>query len=151
MTQLAFTYDRHSAVAAPTEAFAASGVIVVPSWPEAAGDWTHDVQRRLNRLTNLLVGWDGYHGKPVSPLTAHFAWNLLSSVMRPTTPIPSLVPVAGGGLQIEWHEGGLDIELYVAKPMKAELYVAYGEGQPTLERELTADFSELSAALAHLG
>lgn len=54
-------------------------------------------------------------------------------------------------MQIEWHEAGLDIELYVPRPLKAEIYVHYGDGRPDLESDLTADFSMLSSVLDELG
>ena len=150
MTELALTYTDPSAVTVQTATFAAPRLRVLSSFAPASNDWSSKVEHRLNRLTKLPVGWDGYKGQRVSPLTARFVWDLLSSVMTKTTATPSVVPVTGGGLQVEWHRGGLDIELYVSKPMKAELFVSYADDRPDLELELTSDFGALSSALAGL-
>jgi hypothetical protein len=38
---------------------------------------------------------------------------LLESTMRDDTPAPWVVPLSDGGVQMEWHERGLDIEIGV--------------------------------------
>jgi hypothetical protein len=159
MTQPALTYDQPSEIGfvarakgmplAGSQRHYGGGTVIGMDFL-VARDWTQTVQRRLLRLLKLPVGWDGYRAKKVSPTVAAFAWNVLESVMRPGTPAPSVVPVAGGGIQLEWHEGGVDIELFISKPMKAELYVAFEDDRPPVERDLGADFSELSKALEAL-
>lgn len=150
MSQIALTYADAGKEIVRNATFSVPKLRAFSSFELANDDWSSQVQRRLNRLTNLPVGWDGYNAQRVSTLTARFAWDLLSSVMTKGTAAPSVVPVTGGGLQIEWHRNGLDIELYVSKPMKAELFVSYSDDRPDLEIELTSDFRLLSSALAEL-
>ena len=118
------------------------------SWVRPA--WQHRVKARLDQLRALPQSWDGYHSVPISPSVAKFVLDVLGSTMPPFTSAPSIVPVSGGGLQLEWHEGGLDIELYVSKPYQAELYVGYLDGRPAIEMDLDADFEELTDALREI-
>lgn len=160
MPELALTYGRSNAVSLRGLGHALIGshraqavttieraqpvrVTMVHAWEQVARD-------RLQRLMALPTGWDGYRSSPVSPSIARFAINVLNSVMGDCTPYPSIVPVAGGGVQIEWHEGGFDIELRISAPLKAELYVEFADGRDAIEKMLKADFSELSAILGEL-
>jgi hypothetical protein len=148
MTQLALNYADPAAVM--LRSYVPAHLMVVSSFSETEDDWIAEVEDRLSQLVQLPTGWDGYRSQRVSPATARFVSNLLVSVMKGQMPAPSIVPVSGGGLQVEWHAGGLDIELYVAKPMQAELSVCYADGRPALERELTSDFRLLSSVLDEL-
>lgn len=118
------------------------------SWIRPA--WQHRVRARLDQLRALPQNWDGYHSVAISPSVVQFVMDVLGSAMPPFTSAPSIVPVSGGGLQLEWHEGGLDIELYVSKPYQAELYVGYLDGRPSLEMDLNADFEDLTDALREI-
>ena len=69
--------------------------------------------------------------------------------MKPQTPPPAIVPVSGGGVQIEWHVAGFDVELYIMRPMYAELCIEHPDGR-TEETELTSDFSALSNVLSEM-
>jgi hypothetical protein len=66
---------------------------------------------RLNELTALTHGWDGYQGVPVSWNCATFAANLLERIYVAGLSAPSLVPGSDGTIQIEWHKNDYDIEI----------------------------------------
>jgi hypothetical protein len=71
--------------------------------------------------------------------------------MGPTIPSPSIVPAHGGGLQLEWHTGGLDIELMIYRPFDAELSVSFNDGRDDIDdAPLTTNFRLLSEALEEL-
>ena len=42
-----------------------------------------------------------------------FAVQLLSRVMADDTCVPQVVPRYNGGLQLEWHTGGVDLEIVI--------------------------------------
>lgn len=116
-----------------------------------ASDWREAVEARLRRLQKYELGWDGYQGKPPRSAVIEFARSILSSVMKPSVEAPSIVPLSGGGLQLEWHNGGLDIEVTIYAPFQAELTVEYHDGREAAEElPLVADFSELGAVLEEL-
>jgi hypothetical protein len=59
----------------------------------------------LAKLRQLKHGWDSYGGLPPTPEAIAVAEILLQP--------GSLVPSPDGGLQIEWHQGGYDIEITI--------------------------------------
>lgn len=117
---------------------------------DQAQHWHQDAHARLIHLMSLTKGWDGSDSPAVRPEIATFAWSALSSVMSSNTPTPFIAPVSGGGLQLEWHAGGLDIELYIPQPSRAELYIEYQDGRERVEQDLTSDFERLSAAVKEI-
>jgi hypothetical protein len=112
--------------------------------------WIDEIRQRVRYLIGLKQGWDGYLSAPIQTDTLSYSLSILDSVMRENSPAPFLAPVSGGGIQIEWHEGGLDIELYISQPLKAELYVEYHDGREPLEMELVSDFKQLDEALLEI-
>jgi hypothetical protein len=113
--------------------------------------WQAQVEAKLAKLTLLQRGWDGYDAAPPSVLVTAFAMSVLNSVMKPATPAPSIVPTHGGGVQLEWHVGGLDVELMIYRPFEAELSVEFSDGQPAVEEQpLTTSFDSLGEVLEKL-
>lgn len=84
--------------------------------PELNSIWATQVEDRLNELTSLQVGWDGYAGKPVSFQCAFFVANMLQRLCQKNVPAPSIVPGSDGSLQVEWHMNSFDVELDVLSP-----------------------------------
>jgi hypothetical protein len=113
--------------------------------------WRPVAETRLAKLSTYSVGWDGYQSEPPRRTVIEFARSVLDSTMQPTTATPAIVPLNGGGLQLEWHIGGLDIELAIYRPNEAELTVSYSDGrEPIEERALTSNFADLAHALKEL-
>lgn len=75
--------------------------------------WAVDVEDRLNDLAGLPRGWDGYVSRPVSFTCAQFTANLLEQIFVEGVPAPALVPNGDGGVQIEWHRNGYDVEVLI--------------------------------------
>ena len=69
------------------------------------------VETRLAELMSLPAGWDGYRGLPVAPCVADKVHAVLARCLSPKGRYPSLVPGADGDVQIEWHWGGVDLEV----------------------------------------
>jgi hypothetical protein len=80
----------------------------------APPSWLSDLLGRLCALGELPSNWDSYGGLPIEPSCAVGAAGLMLSLMDRTTPIPSLVPTNRGGIQLEWHENGVDLEIEVS-------------------------------------
>lgn len=119
--------------------------------PEPAPKWRAIVEARLAKLQKQPVGWDGYNGRPPRKSVSSFALSVLESVMTPSIPAPSIVPMSGGGLQLEWHVGGADIELTIYAPRETELSAEWEDGrEPIDEIPLADDFSKLAGALEGL-
>ncbi|TXN05925.1 hypothetical protein FV242_01775 [Methylobacterium sp. WL64] len=116
---------------------------LAPKWPqEALAKITSYIERRAN--------WDSYGSQPLRHDTGMFALQVLMAVMQPRTPMPSIVPSASG-VQFEWHENGIDLELHVTGPYQWEIWFEDHTGQyPSLSEELTSNFASAREAVSIL-
>jgi hypothetical protein len=67
-----------------------------------------DLDRRLTSFARLEANWDGYDGKPISSLAITAVRRFIEAVKPEYT---ELVPCSDGGVQIEWHVNGVDVEI----------------------------------------
>lgn len=107
--------------------------------------WQIEVQSHLLKYAKMQNGWDSYGAPAVRWDAAMFALSVLNDVMRARTPIPQVVPSAAGGVQLEWHQKGIDLELHITAPYQCELWFQDHQ-QPNdqpVSLELTDNFSAL--------
>lgn len=73
--------------------------------------WIGEIIEKAGELLQLKENWNSYGGKPVQkgPMAAALAF--IENMMRTPTPKPQMVPTSMGGVQLEWHEHGIDIEI----------------------------------------
>lgn len=74
--------------------------------PARSIEWRDLVTARLAELERLAPGWDSEGGLPVGRRHANRAIQFLVRLMaRGATPVPvpDIVPLADGGVQLEWH------------------------------------------------
>jgi hypothetical protein len=107
--------------------------------------WQIEVQGRLLKYVKMAPSWDSYNAPVVGWDTGMFALSILNDVMRARTPIPQVVPSATGGVQLEWHQKGVDLELHIAGPYECELWFQDHRQpkEPPLSLQLTDNFSAL--------
>jgi hypothetical protein len=101
-----------------------------------ASEWYGEALERMNRLTDLAAGWNGHGAREVKGDTAMEAVKFLAEVAYPKIAAPSIVPISDGGVQVEWHRGGLDIE------------ISFSEDDPGVYVEDREDGSSEELALA---
>lgn len=120
------------------------------TWKEGVA--TRDVDRKLNEVTKTLIkltnrpaNWDGYNSPPVRNDVALFALTILESIIQtqPRTPVPQVVPSAAGGVQLEWHEKDIDLEVNFSAPYECELWFEDHRTNAKISKDLTNDFSDL--------
>lgn len=75
-------------------------------------EWLRTVQSTMRRFFALESNWDGYGAKRIDPSVVKPLVEILQ-VLRSTTPPPQLVPSPRGGVQLEWHQRGFDLEIEV--------------------------------------
>jgi len=68
---------------------------------------------QVEHLRNLEDGWDSYGGVPPNPVALAKAEELASILVAAGWPVPALVPCGDGGVQVEWHTFGFDIEALI--------------------------------------
>lgn len=106
-------------------------------------DWLPAVIARLNELTSLQVGWDGYDAPPVAFENANFALQMLQSLCFDMDLEPSIVPGSAGDLQIEWHEVSSSVELHVRAPYDVHAWRKVNNTGVEEHLELAADFTDV--------
>ena len=107
--------------------------------------WQIEVQNHLLKYVKMQPGWDSYGAPQIGWDTGMFALSILNDVMRTRTPIPQVVPSGAGGVQIEWHQKGVDLELHITAPYECELWFQDHRQpmRPPISVELTDNFSAL--------
>ena len=75
--------------------------------------WLSEAVTELNSLLALADNWDSYGACRISQEAAFAAIQVLHFVMEEKTPLPSVVPTSLGGIQLEWHRFGIDLEVEI--------------------------------------
>ena len=104
----------------------------------ASADYVQTV-KKLIELLELPGGWNSYNAKPISKENVNFAVDLLARVMRVGTPAPTVVPKVRGGVQLEWHIRGLNIEIDISSPHEVSFFA---EDIRTTEEPVEEDLDE---------
>lgn len=113
-------------------------------------NWQREAMSKIISLIEMQHNWDGYGSPPLRRDTGMFALQVLQDVMQPRTPMPAIVPSATG-VQFEWHERGIDLELHVSAPYACEIWFEdhTGQHQP-VSNELSSDLAPARNAVAVL-
>jgi hypothetical protein len=80
------------------------------------------IRSQLEEFTQYPVGWNSYGAPPLRSDTKDFALSVLNSIMKPRTPLPHVAPSSVGGLHVEWHEKGIDLELHIIAPYDCDVW-----------------------------
>jgi hypothetical protein len=117
--------------------------------PEELPDWSVPVVARLGQLLRLRDGWTGGGSRRIE---RRLAEEVLNDVLPRVMPsqggkIPQLVPCVDGGLQIEWHSGGWDIEISLAPTGEAWVEGTRIDGSESWDGSLDERHEDLSLAL----
>ena len=65
-------------------------------------------------LNLLKDNWDSYGGKPITELALVGADLLLKALSGIQAVEPFICPCSNGGLQLEWHRNGYDLEIEIS-------------------------------------
>lgn len=119
--------------------------------PQRASPWLKPVLERLQYLRSLLPGWDSTRARSIDKHSIDRVLGFLTMTMTYSTPAPSIVPLESGGLQIEWHRAGLDIEIEFQPGEEARLYfyeISSGEEHEASEPVSAFTMMELGSRLS---
>lgn len=113
--------------------------------------WQAQVLTRMTQLMALEQNWDSYGAPVIRRETGMFTLEILEKVMQPSTPCPDIVPTSAGGIQVEWHEKGIDLEFHVAAPYECELSFEDNLGvESPVSVELSSNIGALQTAVSVL-
>ncbi|MGA2254556.1 MAG: hypothetical protein ABSG53_07845 [Thermoguttaceae bacterium] len=112
--------------------------------------WFDDLLAEISELVKLEESWDSYGARPIDPHCVEATANLFLPIFNSDTPRPSVVPINRGGIQLEWHRAGTDLEIEIEPPER--LHVFFGKDRETTEAEmmLTDDLRPLARFLEGL-
>lgn len=82
----------------------------------APEDWILPLMEEVCELGSLPPNWNSYGARPIRPEIAATTMVLLLNVLLPDDPVPSVVPTSRGGILLEWHEAGIDLEIDIRSP-----------------------------------
>lgn len=112
--------------------------------------WKEPAVLGLAKVLSLGEGWDSYGAPRIQQHAANSALELLESAAGDALPPPAVVPTSEGGVQLEWHAWGLDVELVVSPSDAPELFFRDRRSEAEWEAELGADLARLREALTTL-
>jgi hypothetical protein len=104
----------------------------------------------MRKLSLLRDNWDTYGAPRIDPAMINGALTLLQQVMRSDTPAPSVVPTSRGGVQLEWHTNGIDMELEFLTPTHSHLMFEDQRSGTAWEADLISDFTQFAQTIALL-
>lgn len=107
--------------------------------------WLEPTTRVLEQLLGLEPNWDSCGALRVDAKHALGALQLLELVLSDQTPSPQLVPTNRGGVQIEWHLSGIDLEIETLSSNRFLVFyedLTRGE-EDEWEQDLNSDSSRL--------
>ena len=102
-------------------------------WQGALPAWIIPTIQTMQELLDLPPGWDSYGAQTIDFEPVISALDLLANLMQPNTPMPAVVPTNRGGVQLEWHTGGIDLEIGIQS--RAHQYASYHDHHRRVEWE----------------
>jgi hypothetical protein len=73
--------------------------------------WLEPSIRRAATLLSLPQNWDHQGAPPIDHKTVQIALDSLSLFMCPNGSLPQWTPTQRAGVQLDWHENGVDLEI----------------------------------------
>lgn len=70
------------------------------------------IRTRFEELLSLRENWDSYGAPPIRRALVEQAIDFIEA-MGNSVPVPSIVPTVKGGVQLEWHQGQIDLEVEI--------------------------------------
>jgi len=84
--------------------------------------WLNQTVPELVRLLWLPKGWNSDNPEQINPRAIEKILTLLLAILEPDSPPPIVVPTTRGGVQVEWHQNGIDLEIESFNSSKLEYY-----------------------------
>jgi hypothetical protein len=98
----------------------------------------------------LPPNWNSYQAGTIDSKIVHEAMNFINAVLVPTSPAPRVVPLSSGGLQLEWHRKGVDLEVVLDRGEAPYFYFRNRADGEESEHRLPEDSPLLSSIISNL-
>ena len=106
--------------------------------------WLMPTIKKINELPSLTaVNWSaGAKRTDISAIRSMLM--LLPKILANDTPTPNVVPTWDGGVQVEWHRNGVDLEIEVSTNREPEYYFFDHRSNEEVEGKVRGNLEQLS-------
>jgi len=110
--------------------------------------WKLQTIYKILGLSNLEENWDSYGGKPTDQIIINKTVELIQSLSFPydEMPLPAVIPTSEGGLQLEWSEGGKELEIEIRSSGDIEWFMCQN-GEP-IEEGFVKEIAQLNSLVS---
>jgi type VI secretion system secreted protein Hcp len=137
--EVVFGYGKISvtmASSAPVQESARTAAAITRrSRDELTAAYVHGARAAID-LLGLPLGWNSHGARRIAEKNVAVAIDVLGKFTRKSTPLATVVPAVQGGVQVEWHTRGLDIEIYIYSPEDVRFFVENRESGESVEGSL---------------
>lgn len=112
--------------------------------------WFDSVMQGFVDLITLPPNWDSYGAGAIDQKTVQEAMSFIDGLLGPITPAPRVVPLSSGGLQLEWHRQGIDLEVVFDRNEQPFFYYRNRANGEEFEHALPESSSRLRSIIANL-
>ena len=119
-------------------------------WEGEEPAWVGPSLNALAESLALPANWDSYGACRVDPRSVESAGQALCSLMGSDTIPPTVVPTVHGGLQLEWHAQGIDLEIEFPPAGRDYVYCRDHREKTEWEGEFTFSLNRLRGVLQQL-
>ena len=126
-----------------------------PQWSDVVleselSQWQIEAIRKLRQVLTLPPDWDSYGSPRASEVAITAAVQLVLGIGLDYFVTPRIVPVSGGGVQLEWNLESREVEIEINAEGSAE-YLKSSDGKPIEEGSISlSDFPRIRALLTWL-
>ena len=120
------------------------GRILLPGYTDPNAAWLTPTIEKLNELQRLTATDWSVGAKPADASAIKSTLELLTKILANDTPPPSVVPTWDGGVQVEWHRNGIDLEIEVSADREPEYYFFDHQSNEEVEGEVRGNLDQLS-------
>lgn len=112
--------------------------------------WLNESLDQIQDVLHLRDNWNSYGALSISIDAAYAALEILAEIAPLGAPTPSIVPTVDRGIQLEWHEDGIDLEIEVLSRSRAVVYFADPSSAEEWENDLDTKLVEVRRCLERL-
>jgi len=100
-------------------------------------EWQVEALKKIVGLESLGHNWNSYGSVPPSAWVIGTAIDFICKVPFDNPPMPRIMPVAGGGIQMEWEKGRRELEVEIHPDTTIEVLQAIN-GRPLNPDEVSS-------------
>lgn len=108
------------------------------------------IEEKVYELLRLPENWNSYGATKIRQDVGFFSIYLMASLTRSDMPVPNVVPMNNGGIQLEWHQNQADLEIAIEEPYKVEYWFYDHRNNSEFSGEIAGDFNKLEPYIARL-